>query len=385
MTGPLSAASAQRGRLRVLLVDDEPELRAELTDTIAREGYEVLGASGVAEARRALAEHSDIGVMICDVRMPDGDGVELTREVLRGRPEHRALEAILMTGHATLESALAAVSTGAREMLRKPVRAADLIGALSPAMARAMGRRAIGEEHAASRAPGMSRQVDEILTQSGVSGLAALSHELRTPLVPIVGYAELLESIGETPQTRQFGGEIARSAQTLLSTIDAMIMMTQLQAGSRTLAAVPCQARSLLQAVLRDEAGGLTARGSTADAEADSELMLAADPGLMTAALRVLVAAAQLFAPRGAHLRLRAVLEPSGVLLVTEALATRHETWARPALAPLQDAAARVAQSLPVSIQFCARVIEMHGGTLRMLHGSAPLFTALVQLPAASA
>ena len=83
---------------RILVVDDEPDLLAEIVAYLSRRNQAVLGAGSVAEARRIFAAHgSTLTLMLSDVRMPDGDGVELVRSVLRetgGR-----CRCLLVTGH----------------------------------------------------------------------------------------------------------------------------------------------------------------------------------------------------------------------------------------------------------------------------------------------
>jgi DNA-binding response OmpR family regulator len=83
---------------RILVVDDEPDLLAEIVAYLSRRNQAVVGAASVAEARRLLAAHgSTIGLMLSDVRMPDGDGVELVRSVLR--ESGGKCRCLLVTGH----------------------------------------------------------------------------------------------------------------------------------------------------------------------------------------------------------------------------------------------------------------------------------------------
>jgi DNA-binding NtrC family response regulator len=127
----------------VLVVDDEPNVAAELTDAISEEGYTVLTVHSAMAALELLHTRPEIAVIISDVRMPDGDGLMLTREALLLRGDTDALEVILITGHATLEDAIAAVRIGAFDFVRKPFRLQEIFDATSRAMARAGERRKI--------------------------------------------------------------------------------------------------------------------------------------------------------------------------------------------------------------------------------------------------
>jgi DNA-binding NtrC family response regulator len=101
----------------ILIVDDEPNIVASLTGALAREGYEVEGATSPEAARARLKEAFD--VVLLDVRFPGGEsGVDLLAEIARDAPETTV---IMMSGHATLETAVRATRLGAFDFLEKPL------------------------------------------------------------------------------------------------------------------------------------------------------------------------------------------------------------------------------------------------------------------------
>ena len=138
-----SAKLAESKALPILIVDDEVNVAAELADAAEDEGYTVHTANSAAAAMAILLAHDEIGVMISDMRMPDCDGLELTRRVLDGRDDMSALEVILITGHATLDDAGLAVRTGAFDFVRKPFRLQQIFEAVARAAARAIERRRV--------------------------------------------------------------------------------------------------------------------------------------------------------------------------------------------------------------------------------------------------
>jgi two-component system, NtrC family, response regulator GlrR len=75
---------------RILLVDDDPSMREVVTEALSLEGARVSVAAGLAEARQLTAKES-YQVLITDVRMPDGDGMELVREVRARAPDMRII------------------------------------------------------------------------------------------------------------------------------------------------------------------------------------------------------------------------------------------------------------------------------------------------------
>lgn len=106
--------------LAVLLVDDEPELIEELALALTDAGFRCLTADSADDALRVLAGAPDIGVVVTDVRMPGKDGFYLARTLVEGSHPSVARRIVIMTGHATLNDAAAAVRAGAFDYLRKP-------------------------------------------------------------------------------------------------------------------------------------------------------------------------------------------------------------------------------------------------------------------------
>ena len=104
---------------RILVVDDEPDLLSEIVAYFSRRGEVVIGAGSVSEARRIfVANHDSVRLLVSDVRMPDGDGVELVRAVLR--ESDGKCHCVLVTGHfehAELDTELRAAGV---QLLYKP-------------------------------------------------------------------------------------------------------------------------------------------------------------------------------------------------------------------------------------------------------------------------
>jgi DNA-binding NtrC family response regulator len=121
-------AESRQGRL--LIVDDEVELKSALCETLADEGYETVGAGSGAEGLRALARQ-DFDVLLCDLMMPGMDGIETLRKALDLDPN---LVGIIMTGQGTIPSAVAAMKVGAFDYVLKPFTLQTLLPILTRAM-----------------------------------------------------------------------------------------------------------------------------------------------------------------------------------------------------------------------------------------------------------
>src|SRR5579871_1893926 len=100
---------------RILILDDEPNIGSSLRLILEREGYSVTIARTLADAK-AAADRAD--ALLVDVRLPDGSGIDLLRQ-LRER-DHPA-PAIMISGHATIRDAVDATRTGAFDFLEKPL------------------------------------------------------------------------------------------------------------------------------------------------------------------------------------------------------------------------------------------------------------------------
>ena len=114
--------------LRLLVVDDHEVVRQGLVALLdRRDGFEVVAEAGtVAEAvERAQRYEPDIVVM--DVRLPDGSGVEACREIRAERPETKV---VMLTSYPDEEAVLSAIVAGASGYLLKQIRARDLVAAL---------------------------------------------------------------------------------------------------------------------------------------------------------------------------------------------------------------------------------------------------------------
>ncbi|MGQ0599905.1 sigma-54-dependent transcriptional regulator [Aquabacterium sp.] len=102
---------------RLLVVDDEPDLRTLYELTLLREGYDIETAGSVEDARLLLAEHR-FSAVITDMRLPDGTGLDILRQIeAEGRPE----KAIVITAYGSAENAVSALKAGAYDYLTKPV------------------------------------------------------------------------------------------------------------------------------------------------------------------------------------------------------------------------------------------------------------------------
>ena len=113
-------------RMRVLVVDDEPEIVRELGLLLRRRGFAVTTAESMTGARKALAERPLPHAIVSDVRMPDGSGLDLLNDDMGEAPP----AIIFISGHLDGAEANAVVKRGALAVLPKPVDTRRLVGLL---------------------------------------------------------------------------------------------------------------------------------------------------------------------------------------------------------------------------------------------------------------
>ncbi|AXK38887.1 sigma-54-dependent transcriptional regulator [Crenobacter cavernae] len=107
---------------RVLVIDDEPDLRELVELTLIKMGLEVTTAGCVADAKQSLAEH-DFDLALTDMRLSDGEGLEVVRHIVDAGLD---VPVAVITAYGSAENAVAAMKAGAFDYLAKPVGLANL-------------------------------------------------------------------------------------------------------------------------------------------------------------------------------------------------------------------------------------------------------------------
>lgn len=142
---PEPASNAESPPLgRVLLVDDEPELRRLLRRSLVRAGFEVVEA-GHGRAALELARQASFDVVITDVRMPCMGGLELLERLQLESPD---LPVVLISGSSEFPTRQSAIDVGAFDYLPKPIGLADIqmVALSAVALRRDLGASRIGPE-----------------------------------------------------------------------------------------------------------------------------------------------------------------------------------------------------------------------------------------------
>ena len=110
-------------RTRILVVDDENEFAVALSERLALRDFEVQTCFSGAEALERVMAHP-FDVVLMDVAMPGMDGIETLKEIKRRKP---LIEVILLSGRATIETAIQGLELGAMDYIKKPCETDELL------------------------------------------------------------------------------------------------------------------------------------------------------------------------------------------------------------------------------------------------------------------
>lgn len=151
--------------IKLLIVDDETRFLAALARRLGKRGFSVATATNGADAIE-MARREKFDIALLDLKMPGMDGGELLRSL---KAEHRFLEAVILTGHGSLESAVELTKSGAFTYLPKPYEIEKLVEVLKDAY-EARLKRKFAADH---------EKMDRILELAGGESALGILRKLR--------------------------------------------------------------------------------------------------------------------------------------------------------------------------------------------------------------
>ena len=204
MTSPVSGAGAgdeAREPIAVFLLDDHEVVRRGVRDLLEAEpDITVIGEAGTASSALARIPALKPDVAVLDVRLPDGDGVSVCREIRSRMPE---VACLMLTSFGDDEALFDAIMAGAAGYVLKQIRGTDLVGAVRTV---ASGQSML-DPRAASQL--MARLRDQSARQDPLAGLSAQERKI-------------LELIGEGLTNRQIGERMFLAEKTVKNYVSAL-------------------------------------------------------------------------------------------------------------------------------------------------------------------
>ena len=166
---------------KVLIIDDEKQILGLLSRIIGLEGYEVLQAATCKAGLRQMEQHSP-EVVLCDVFLPDGNGVDLVSDLKKLRP---LSEIILLTAHGNIPDGVQAIKNGAFDYITK----GDDNNKIIPLVAKAMEKASAAYQQQKKEATFVGRQYsfDTIVGKSpAIQAAIALAQKVSATEVPVL-------------------------------------------------------------------------------------------------------------------------------------------------------------------------------------------------------
>jgi two-component system sensor histidine kinase HydH len=352
----------------ILCVDDNQPMRENLREILEEAGYRALVAGSCAEALVRARDGIDVGLV--DVRLPDGDGVKLAgelRELAAGAPM------IMLTGYATIESAVAAVRSGAWAYLVKPCSTHDLLLSVEHAVRQIEH---LEEKRELVRRARLAEKLAAIGTLT-----AGLSHEIKNPLNAAALQLTVLER-----RIRRLPAEAQPELRDPLKLVqDEVVRLNRILeefldfARPRELHKQPVDLATVVRMVVelitpQAELAGITLENRSPDTMAAS-----VDGGRIHQALVNLVLNALQATPHGGTVRIDLQHEPGTIVLAVE------DTGA----GIPEDLAQRVFEPFfttksggsGLGLPLVHGVVDQHGGSISVGRGHAGGARFVIRLP----
>ncbi|MFL6212216.1 MAG: response regulator [Pyrinomonadaceae bacterium] len=269
---------------RLLVVDDEESVALTVGEVLRQEGYEVETASSGKEAM-ALLDTVEFDLVLTDLHMEGGDGLTVLSELRRRAP---FTISIVLTGFASVESAIGALRQGAYDYLIKPC----IIDDLKMTVRRGVEHRRLMlaeqqvrkhleelnrelEQRVEDRTAELTRVNEELAAanQSKDVFLATLSHELRTPLTPILGWINLLRTgMLDEGGLGQALDVIERNARLQSRLIDDLLDISRIATGKLRFEPKPVDLNQVAEAAIE------TVRANAEQQRVELDMTLAPQP-----------------------------------------------------------------------------------------------------------
>ena len=196
--------------MRLLVVDDHEVVRQGLVSLLDRRSqFEVVAQAGSVAESIAMAARHEPDLVIMDVRLPDGSGIEACREIRAARPETRV---VMLTSYPDEEAVLSAIIAGASGYLLKQIRGRDLVSALE-----SVGRGASLLDPAVTEK--ILDRVRRVASGTASDELADLTAQER----------KILLLVAEGKTNKEIAGEVFLSDKTVKNYVSSILSKLNLQ------------------------------------------------------------------------------------------------------------------------------------------------------------
>lgn len=214
-------------KANILVIDDEMGPRESL-NVILKPFYNVYTAESGKEAVEILSQNP-IDLIMVDLKMPGLAGIEVLEKVKHHNPD---IEAIIITGYASTDTAIEGLKLGASDYILKPFDVDDVLTSIRRALQRRNARlKLIEQKEAEKRRAEKAEEINSLKRQL----VSALAHDIKSPLGLIMGYAEYLAAcLEERPEAKEYLeylSHIQNNAERIVKLVTGFLDTSKLEAG----------------------------------------------------------------------------------------------------------------------------------------------------------
>jgi len=374
-----------REKASILIVDDDPIVRALMQEALAADGYSVIEAADGVEGYLLYHEYRP-DLTLLDLVMPRMDGYELCR-ILRARAESAHAPIVVTTGLDDVPSIARAYDVGATDFIPKPVNWLVLKHRIRNIL---RANRALAEMRRDTEILTSARDAAEFASQARAEFLASVSHELRTRLNAIVGFSDMMSDRMFGPlddKYAEYANIIRESGRHLLAIVNDTLDVALSDEDRLALAEKRTDIGDIAELGLKIVED--MARRSKVElvGEVEEELPpVIGDPAKLTQILVNLLSNAIKFSERGGTVRLKVTQQAGhGITLRVEDNGIGMSSDQIPiALAPfgrVKNSAGRKHDGVGIGLPLTKRLVELHGGTIELESDLGRGTVASVHLP----
>jgi len=372
----------------ILVTDDEVTMLKTLSAGLEDMGYRVTTASSGQEALTLVGKRS-FDIVIADIKLPDISGLEVLETTKELNPETAV---IMITGHASIETAVDAINEGAYAYILKPVAINELENIINNALREQKllieNRKLVENLQQSNKQLEEANRALEQVSQAKSEFMSKMSHELRTPLNSIIGFSEVLLTKKMLPvdqATRdEFLTYIHISAKHLLNLINGILDLSKIESGRMTLEPSEFDLVTLLENVKMTVLPMLVNKKQTLQLEVSKEVStIFADESKMKQIFLNLISNAHKFTQRRGKIKIVCGLERPRLLycsVIDNGIGINPQDQQRifKEFGQVTGSPKARGQGVGLGLSIAKRLVELHGGDIWVVsegRGSSFTFT----------